>query len=57
MKEWNTPSVEELNVAETANGFFNTEFEAFLVANDSKKPTTPEDKPVDKPVDTENQLS
>lgn len=47
MKEWNTPSVEELNVTETANGIFNTEYETFIIANDSKKPTTPEVKPGD----------
>ena len=44
MKKWNTPSVEELNVKETANGFFNSDVETFLILNDSKKSETPEDK-------------
>lgn len=45
MKKWNTPSVEELNVKETANGFFNSDDETFLILNDSnKKPTTPDDR-------------
>lgn len=43
MKEWNTPEVKELNIAETANGFFNSDVETFLVFNDSKKPSKPED--------------
>ena len=30
MKKWNTPSVEELNVKETANGAFNSEYETGL---------------------------
>lgn len=49
MKEWNTPSVEELKVTETANGFFNSEVETFLVLNDSKKPSTPNEDTVNQP--------
>lgn len=45
MKKWNTPSVEELNINETANGFFNTDYESFILINDSlKKSETPDDK-------------
>lgn len=56
MKEWNTPSVEELNVTETANGFFNADAETLFVFNDSKKPTTPNEQPV-QPEKPENHLS
>lgn len=41
MKKWNTPEVKELNIAETANGFFNSDIETLFVLNDSKKPSTP----------------
>lgn len=45
MKKWNTPSVEELNINETANGIFNADFEICLIFNDSlKKSETPDDK-------------
>ncbi len=47
MKKWNTPSVEELNVKETANGLFNSEVETIFVLNDSKKPNTPNVDDVD----------
>ena len=41
MKKWNTPEVKELNIAETANGIFDSEVESLLIFNDSKKPSTP----------------
>ena len=45
MKTWNTPEVTELNINETANGLFDSEYETFVILNDSKKPTTPDEKP------------
>lgn len=39
MKEWNAPSIEELNVTETANGFLNSDVEFWWVSNDSKSST------------------
>lgn len=30
MKQWNTPDVKELNIAETANGFININWEGPL---------------------------
>ena len=39
MKTWNTPEISELNIKETANGFFDTTFETWLIHNDSKKAT------------------
>ena len=53
MKEWNAPSMEELNVTETANGFFDSDFETLILLNDSKKSTTPDNND-EKP---ENQMS
>lgn len=49
MKEWNAPSIEELNVTETANGFLNSDVEFWWVSNDSKSstpstPSTPDKK-------------
>ena len=52
MKEWNAPSIEELNVTETANGFFDADFETFFVLNDNKSNTPKDDKE-----DSVNQLS
>lgn len=43
MKTWNTPEATELNINETANGLFNSDVETFLIFNDSKKPSTPQD--------------
>jgi len=37
MKTWNAPKMVELNVAETANGIFGSEFEFCIWLNDSKK--------------------
>ena len=56
MKEWNTPSVEELNVAETANGHFDFYFETTYVVNDSLKVTNAPDNRDDEN-DSGNQLS
>lgn len=56
MKEWNAPSIEELNVAETANGILNSDFETFIFFNDSfNKSNTPDSKDEEK--DSVNQLS
>ena len=52
MKEWNAPSIEELNVTETANGIFNSDVETYLILNDSKSNT-----PKDEEKDSVNQLS
>lgn len=52
MKNWNAPEVKELNIAETENGFFNSDVETILVFNDSQKSLTPPDE--EKP---ENKLS
>ena len=41
MKKWNTPSVEELNINETANGFFNLDWESPLNIISEKRPVTP----------------
>ncbi len=45
MKTWNTPEVAELNVTETANGFFDIDWETPLsiLGNDksNQKPSTP----------------
>lgn len=49
MKNWNAPEVKELNIAETENGFFDSDVETILVLNDSKKPSTPDSvDPVEK---------
>lgn len=49
MKNWNTPAVAELNVEETANGFFDIDWEGPLdiVFGDKseQKPSTPENNP------------
>lgn len=47
MKKWNAPEVTELNINQTANGFFNSEIESLLIFNDSKKPETPVVDPVE----------
>ncbi|MGN1187054.1 MAG: hypothetical protein ACI4R6_01055 [Lachnospiraceae bacterium] len=54
MKKWNAPEIAELNITETANGFFDSEYEGFFVLNDSKKPVKPED---DNNSDAVNSLS
>ena len=52
MKNWNAPEVKELNIAETENGFFNSDVETVIILNDSnKKPATPDQ---DDSVDTES---
>ncbi len=43
MKTWNSPEINELNINETSNGFFSTEYEFWPFSNDSQK-ATPEDK-------------
>lgn len=53
MKSWNTPVVEEMNINETANGFFCYDKEICIfthehTCNENKKddtPVTPEDDP------------
>ena len=56
MKKWNTPSVEELNVKETANGILDTEIEFWWMTNDNnKKSSTPDNN--DENNDQVNQLS
>lgn len=40
MKEWNAPSIEELNVTETANGIVNSEVEFWWISNDNKSSTS-----------------
>ncbi|MDD5901301.1 MAG: hypothetical protein PUC73_10475 [Lachnospiraceae bacterium] len=52
MKNWNAPEVKELNIAETENGFFDSDVETLVMFNDSKKPSTPTDEEK-----TENQFS
>ncbi len=46
MKKWNTPAVAELNVAETANGFLDVDWEGpfGVVCGDKseQKPSTPD---------------
>ena len=51
-KEWNAPSIEELDINETASGFFDSYYETSIILNDNKKPpVTPDNK------DNVNQLS
>ncbi len=42
MKEWNAPSIEELNVTETAGGIFQADFETVVLFNKkgNDNPTT-----------------
>ena len=47
MKKWNTPEFTELNIKDTANGFFDSEYETYFILNDNKKPSTPNDKTED----------
>ena len=44
-KEWNAPSMQEMNINETANGIFGCEIETVILFNDSKKSNTPTDDP------------
>ena len=55
MKEWNTPSVEELNVTETASGIFNADLETVILFNDNFKSNTPDNE--DEKKDPATQLS
>lgn len=43
MKKWNAPEIAELNITETANGLFDSNYESVIILNDSKKPVKPED--------------
>lgn len=49
MKKWNTPSVEELDVKETANGYLTSNHEWSFILNDNlnDKSNTTEDKKED----------
>lgn len=42
MKKWNAAAIEELNIAETANGFFPFCKEFCIITNDSLSNTTEE---------------
>lgn len=42
MKTWITPGISELNINETANGFFDATCEFWWITNDDKK-CKPED--------------
>lgn len=53
MKTWNTPEVKELNINETANGIFNSEFESLIIFND-KKSDTPDTDNTDDPIDMQS---
>ena len=50
MKNWNAPEVKELNIAETENGRFATDYETDLLFHVKASTPTDEEKP-------ENQLS
>jgi hypothetical protein len=39
MKKWNTPELETLDVAKTANGIFANDFESVILFKDSKSNT------------------
>lgn len=41
MKTWNAPEVQELNINETADGFFNLDWESPLDILSKKVPDTP----------------
>ncbi len=43
MKKWNAPEIAELNITETANGLFDSNYETVIILNDSKKPVKPDD--------------
>ena len=49
MKKGTTPELNALSVKETANGFFNSEIELCFIANDNKKPCTPNPEKPDSP--------
>lgn len=40
MKKWNEPELKELNINQTENGFFDSNFESFILFNDDKKSCT-----------------
>lgn len=42
MKAWNAPELEELNISETANGFWNIGYEGIFVLGD-RNSATPDD--------------
>lgn len=48
MKKWNTPAIAEVNVSETANGYFCWDWESPLdiLSHEHKKPQVPEETPV-----------
>ena len=55
MKTWNAPEVQELNINETASGFFNTEYEVWPFINDTlKKNETPTTTPTPTPTPEED---
>lgn len=59
MRKWNTPVVSELNITETADGFFNINWETpfdVIGHKSDKKPVTPSETP-DNTGDTENDPS
>lgn len=46
MKNWNAPEVEELNINETANGYFDINWETpFDMVGNDKRPADPDDTP------------
>ena len=54
MKTWNVPTIVELNISETANGFLPTTEEYWFVSNDffaDKEPSTPPTNPTEDPVE------
>ena len=40
MKKWNAPEIAELNITETANGYYDTDVEFWPFVNDNKKSST-----------------
>jgi hypothetical protein len=47
MRVWNKPELAEVNINETANGFFDCYSEFCIWTNDSKADKKKEDTPVD----------
>ena len=55
MKNWNAPEVKELNIAETENGTFPSDYETTLLFHVIA--STPDSTDKENPKDPENQLS